>query len=321
MTVVLSLDQASILNHNSNLNFLAYVYSRLYLQIVDQFCQRSMSTLLPSALSILSGILIGAKESLTGITAIRKIHIQNEKLNKRTQRHHRGNPHTSKQSISVYQRLTECCCLNIGVFGSSIIIFNWLLLPYMYELMFFIFGHEKRVKGIWSWLNPILQYTFGAFWVLPLFMLSRLVNAFWFQDIAECTFRGRSQSVRSVSIFIADTLFSLIIQALFLIQAVIAGKVSYVGQVISILHLSLLYSLYSFEYKWFNNGKLSRSRCHIAIIKVSSFNHSNLNLCRMNNNQVGNSIDVYISSKTTGHTFLALAYRWPYSRAYPNHIC
>lgn len=193
-----------------------------------------------------------------GITAIRKIHVQNEKLNKRTQKHQKGNAHSSpKQTFSVYQRLAECCCFNIGVFGSSIIIFNWLLLPYMFELMKFIFGHEGRVVRVWSWLNPILLYTFGAFWVLPLFVLSRFVNAFWFQDIAECTFRGRSQSVRSVSIFIADTLFSLIIQALFLIQAVMVGKLFYVGQFASIIHLSLLYSLYSFEYKWFNNGK-----CH-----------------------------------------------------------
>jgi len=126
----------------------------------------------------------------------------------------------------------------------------------MYELMKFVFGHEGRVLRVWSWLHPILSYTFGAFWVLPLFVISRFVNAFWFQDIAECTFRGKSQSARSVSFFIADTLFSLIIQALFLIQAVMVGKLLYVGLFASIFHLSLLYSLYSFEYKWFNNGEL-----------------------------------------------------------------
>jgi len=216
-----------------------------------------MSTLLPCTMNIMFGILTGIKDSLIGITAIRKIHIQNEKLTKRTQKHQRTNTVSSpKQTFSVYQRLAECCCFNIGVFGSSIVIFNWLLLPYMYELMKFVFGHEGRVLRVWSWLHPILSYTFGAFWVLPLFVISRFVNAFWFQDIAECTFRGKSQSARSVSFFIADTLFSLIIQALFLIQAVMVGKLLYVGLFASIFHLSLLYSLYSFEYKWFNNGEL-----------------------------------------------------------------
>lgn len=217
-----------------------------------------MSTLLPSTLNILCGIITGFKDSLVGITAIRKIHLQNEKLNKRNQKQQKANSvSSSKQTFSVYQRLLECCGFNICVVLLSILIFNCLLLPYMYELMKFIFGHEGRVVRIWSWLNPILLYTFGAFWVLPLFVLSRFVNAFWFQDIAECTFRGRSQSTRSVSFFIADTLFSLIIQALFLIQSVMVGKLLYIGQIVSIFHLSLLYSLYSFEYKWFNHGKLS----------------------------------------------------------------
>lgn len=215
-----------------------------------------MTSLISTTANILCGILAGIKDSLVGILAIRKIHMQNEKVNKRSTKHQRSNSISSpKQTFSVYQRLAECCCFNIGVFGSSIVIFNWFLLPYMFELMKFIFGQESRVVRVWSWLNPILSYTFGAFWVLPLFVLSRLVNAFWFQDIAECTFRDRSQSVRSVPIFIADTLFSLIIQALFLIQAVTVGKLLYIGQFASIFHLSLLYSLYSFEYKWFNQGK------------------------------------------------------------------
>lgn len=219
-------------------------------------------------MNILYGILAGIKDSLVGILAIRKIHMQNEKLGKRSSKPRSNSVSSAKQTFSVYQRLAECCCFNIGVFGSSIVIFNWLLLPNMYELMKFIFGHEGRVIRIWSWLNPILSYTFGAFWILPLFVLSRLVNAFWFQDIAECTFRGKSQSVRSVPIFIADTLFSLIIQALFLIQAVTVGKLLYIGHIASIFHLSLLYSLYSFEYKWFNQGKWAKhspDQTHIDI--------------------------------------------------------
>lgn len=215
-----------------------------------------MSSLLPSTINIICGILIGVKDSLVGILSIRKIHIQNEKLNKRSQKHQRSNLVSSpKQTFSVYQRLAECCGLNIFVLAFSVVLFNWLLLPYVYELMKLIFNHDGRVAELWSWLNLILSFTFQLCWVLPLFTLSRFVNAFWFQDIAECTFRGKTQATRSVSFFIADTVFSLFIQALFLIQAVMVGKLLYVGQFASIFHLSLLYSLYSFEYKWFNQGK------------------------------------------------------------------
>lgn len=219
-------------------------------------------------MAALLNVLIGLRDSFVGIKSISKIHAQNEKLNKRALAAHklRTNAVASpKQTVNVYHRILECCALNGGVFGASIIVFYYILMPFIYELMKFIFGHEGRVAYVWSWVNPILSYTFSAFWVLPLFALSRFVNAFWFQDIAECTFRGRTpQTGRSISIFIADTLFSLLIQALFLIQAVIVGflPIPWVGQFVSLFHLSLLYSLYSFEYKWFNIGWELHRRLH-----------------------------------------------------------
>lgn len=219
-----------------------------------------MSTLVPCVRDILFGILTGVKDSLFGIVAIRKIHQKNVKESiRKAQRNQKTKSNSfvssAKQPFNVYQKLFECCALNIGLFWFSIWIFNLILLPNIYKFMAFIFGQGGREVRIWAWLNPLLLYTFGAFWVLPLFVLSRLMNAFWFQDIAESTFRGRSQSSRSVSHSIADTSFSLIIEALFLIQAVLVGKLLYIGQIASIFHLSLLYSLYSFEYEWFYSGK------------------------------------------------------------------
>lgn len=97
--------------------------------------------------------------------------------------------------------------------------FRFVILTWLHAFVQFVFGAESNLVGVvWGWLSPLLSLTFGALWVLPLFVISRVVNALWFQDIADATFKGRQQSLRTLAKFIADTLFSLLIQALFLIQ-------------------------------------------------------------------------------------------------------
>lgn len=60
----------------------------------------------------------------------------------------------------------------------------------------------------------------------------------------------------SVSKLIADMLFSIVVQFLFLCQALIVSMLplSPIGEILEFIHMCLLYSLYAFEYKWFNMG-------------------------------------------------------------------
>lgn len=67
-------------------------------------------------------------------------------------------------------------------FQASILIFDHLVLSWLYLLMQFLFGSQHgTVSTVWVYLKPTLSYFFSAFWVLPLFLLSRFVNALWFQ--------------------------------------------------------------------------------------------------------------------------------------------
>lgn len=83
-------------------------------------------------------------------------------------------------------------------------------------------------------------------------------DALLLQDIADSAYKfrkGQPQLFVSFSVVIADTLFSLLVQTLFLIQSMLVNLLpfNYFG-IICNVHLCLLYSLYSFEYKWCNMG-------------------------------------------------------------------
>lgn len=81
----------------------------------------------------------------------------------------------------VLKRIIQCCGLNGGVFWLSIIMFEYVLLPSLKYLLISILGQSTVASTVWSWSLPVLSWTFSALWVLPLFLLSKIVNTLWFQ--------------------------------------------------------------------------------------------------------------------------------------------
>lgn len=212
-------------------------------------------------------LIKGFIDSLRGITVLLYLDKEiNEKAQSRSPPSEFENTKTKqkqpkvKQESKVLTRVLQSCILNGFIFLLSILIFEYALLPAVKYLVTVIFGHNPGVAhNVWAWMQPFLSMTFRMIWVLPLFLLSKLVNSLWFQDIADSAYRhrrGRPQFMSSVSKIIADSLFSLLVQALFLVQSMLVSMlpITYIGELLCLVHMCLLYSLYSFEYKWFNMG-------------------------------------------------------------------
>lgn len=107
--------------------------------------------------------------------------------------------------------LPQCC-------QASILMFEYALIPLLQWLIGLSLSFDDDLtSSVWFWLRPILSYTFGALWILPLFCLSRVINIFWFQDVANSTIKGRIISMNFPTL-VADTLYSFVIQLLFLLQ-------------------------------------------------------------------------------------------------------
>ncbi|XP_071454576.1 etoposide-induced protein 2.4 [Hetaerina americana] len=221
---------------------------------------------------ILYAVFKGFVDSLKGTVVIfyldknikeRALHSpsKEQSISRRKDSNREGTPAVKKhEEPKVLKRTLQCCALNGVVFWCSIIIFEAIVLPCLRYLVSFLFGHSPDMdKSVWYWMKPFLSWTFSATWVLPLFLLSKVVNSLWFQDIADSAYRysrGRPQLLSSVSKLIADTLFSILVQALFLVQSMLVSMlpIAPVGDIVCLLHMCLLYSLYAFEYKWFNMG-------------------------------------------------------------------
>ncbi|KAL3266975.1 hypothetical protein HHI36_011124 [Cryptolaemus montrouzieri] len=218
-----------------------------------------------------TALVKGSYDSIRGISAVFKMEdeievkrnmspFRNSNIKASFRDRTKQSPVKRKGQSKVWTRICHCSFMNGGVFLFSIFLFNYVLLPCLNSSIHYIFGNDSFMARLtWLWIEPILSLTFATIWTAPLFLLSKAVNSLWFQDIADSAYRssrGKPPSWQSVSVWIADSIFSVAVQLLFLIQTMLVSYVPIypLGSVFSLVHMSLLYSLYAFEYKWFNMG-------------------------------------------------------------------
>ncbi|OAF71615.1 hypothetical protein A3Q56_00589 [Intoshia linei] len=141
---------------------------------------------------------------------------------------------------------------NIVVFMSSLLIFEYLFLPLM--------GYLANSFGLISTSNILtktLSIFFTTIWIYPMFIIGKVINSFWFQRVSNVMFRRFNHTPyhqMSFSRYIADSIFSTVVELIFFIQSMFCSLIPIylIRFMLQLLHYALLYSLYTFEYKWYH---------------------------------------------------------------------
>ena len=95
-------------------------------------------------------------------------------------------------------------------------------------------------------------------WIYPLYAISFILNAIWYQDIADHAFithggTGAANAAKSGVTFqkwvatMSDEVYRLLLVTAFMLQITAVSFIPIVGNALVVVHLCWLYSLYSFE--------------------------------------------------------------------------
>ena len=170
-----------------------------------------------------------------------------------------GKHQQQEQTVRVMEQTVRVSSLNLFAFIVSQFLFYYVFVPFVQLILHLSLGQSQISESVWSVTESTLTRILDVLYIVPLFLLCKILNAIWFQDLADSAFlssRGRTVKRFTVAAVIADSLWSVAIESVFLCQAYGSSyfPITFIGKCSYFLHLCLLNSMYCFEYKWFSQG-------------------------------------------------------------------
>ena len=114
---------------------------------------------------------------------------------------------------------------------------------------------------MWYYAEFASYFFFNVFLILPLTLINKLAAGIWLLEIANLVYRhhyGQPKPFPSFSVALADFLYSIPLSFIFFVQGNAFNYllVQSLGlhHLFYCFHISILYSLYAFEYKWYYMG-------------------------------------------------------------------
>lgn len=162
-------------------------------------------------------------------------------------------------SNTIRKSILNCFLLNAVLFLGLII---------SYEIFMNIFVHAENFLGRFLQNFLILFQMIYYPILLITYLISFILSSFWFGDIAEEAisieqklFENKNFVSRNIDLAtrVTNEIYRIFLVVFFLMQISVLGILPFIGKIIKIFHISFLYSLYCFEYKWGTDSYLMKN--------------------------------------------------------------
>lgn len=163
------------------------------------------------------------------------------------------------RSAKIRRLLAQCLLLNGLIFLGSIYVFHNIvsyILGWGLSSLFHPDSNERTVERIQNWI----EWIYFVLWIIPMYVLSFVLNTLWYQDIARESMKvfpqsSSASSSSSSSITITSEIVQMIFRSLFNLIFLLYLCVLYRWRWIYALHLGWLVAYNSFEYRWISEKK------------------------------------------------------------------
>lgn len=170
-------------------------------------------------------------------------------------------------SKTIRRSILNCFLLNA-------VLFMGLIISYELFMSYFVYADNFLGRFLQNFLL-LFQLIYYPI-LLVTYLISFILSSFWFGDIAEEAisieqklFENKNFVSRNVDLVnrVTNEIYRIFLVIFFLLQITVLGVIPFVGKIVKILHISFLYSLYCFEYKWGTDSYLMKN---LAFFEVNS---------------------------------------------------
>ena len=156
------------------------------------------------------------------------------------------------KSEKVRVRVVQCLVLNGVIFLGSIFIFQNILGPLLRSGLGFLLQLESSEHTL-DVMQAWIEWIYFLLWIVPVYLLSFILNTLWYQDIARESMRvfppistRSAASSSSISSGIVQVIFRSLFNLIFLLYLCLLYRWKWVYAI----NLAWLVAYNAFEYRW-----------------------------------------------------------------------